>query len=51
LQQDESFKARLEKYATQYQFALQQMQNAQIGKLGTAPAQMGDVNTQGMQTL
>lgn len=51
LQQDESFKARLEKYATQYQFALQQMQNAQIGRLGTAPAQMGDVNTQGMQTL
>jgi hypothetical protein len=51
LQQDESFRARLEKYANQYQFALQQMQNAQIGKLGTAPAQMGEMTTQGMQTL
>ena len=49
LQQDESFRARLEKYVNQYQFALQQMQNAQIGKLGTAPAQMGEMTTQGMQ--
>jgi hypothetical protein len=49
LEQDESFRARLEKYVTQYQFALQQMQNAQIGKIGTAPAQMGDVNTQTLQ--
>lgn len=49
LQQDEAFRARLEKYVTQYQFALQQMQNAQIGRLGTAPAQMGQVNTQAVQ--
>lgn len=49
IQQDESFKARLEKYVNQYQFAMQQMQNAQIGKLGTAPAQMGEMTTQGMQ--
>jgi hypothetical protein len=48
LQQDEAFKARIEKYAQQYQFQMQQAQNAQIGRLGTAPAQMGQVNTQAM---
>jgi hypothetical protein len=47
-QSDESFKERIEKYAGQYQFAMQQMQNAQIGRLGTAPAQMGGMETQGM---
>jgi len=46
LQQDEAFSARLQKYASQYQFALTQMQNAQIGRIGTAPAQMGEVSTQ-----
>jgi hypothetical protein len=46
LQQDEAFSARLQKYAQQYQFALTQMQNAQIGRIGTAPAQMGGVQTQ-----
>ena len=46
LQQDEAFRARLEKYTAQYQFALTQMQNAEIGRLGTAPAQMGGVETQ-----
>lgn len=46
LQQDEAFRARLEKYTSQYQFALTQMQNAEIGRLGTAPAQMGGVQTQ-----
>jgi len=30
----------------QYQFAITPMQNAQIGRFGTAPAQMGQVNTQ-----
>lgn len=40
LQTDQSFAARLEKYSAQYTFQLQQMQNAQIGRLGTAPAQM-----------
>ena len=49
IQQDESFKARLEKYASQYTFQMQQMQNAEIGRVGTAPAQMGQVNTQGMK--
>ena len=46
LQQDEAFKSRLEKYVQQYQMALMQMQNAQIGRIGTAPAQMGNIQTQ-----
>lgn len=50
LQNDKAFQARLEKYVQQYQFQLQQAQNAQIGKIGTAPAAMGNVGTQGMQT-
>lgn len=49
LQEDQAFAARLQKYAGQYQFAIQQAQNAQIGKIGTQPAQMGQVQTQGMQ--
>lgn len=48
-QQDEAFAARLQKYAEQYQFQLQQAQNAEIGRIGTAPAQMGGAQTQGMQ--
>ena len=48
-QQDEAFGARLQKYMEQYQFQLQQMQNAEIGRIGTAPAQMGGVQTQQMQ--
>jgi hypothetical protein len=48
-QQDEAFGARLQKYMGQYQFQLQQMQNAEIGRIGTAPAQMGGVQTQQMQ--
>jgi len=47
-QQDEAFAARLQKYAGQYTFQMQQMQNAEIGKLGTAPAQMGNMPTQQM---
>ena len=47
-QQDEAFAARLQKYASQYQFMLQQAQNAQIGRIGTAPAQMGGMQTQQM---
>jgi len=49
LQSDEAFRARLEKYAQQYSFQLQQAQNAEIGKIGTAPANMGGVNTQSME--
>jgi hypothetical protein len=48
-QQDEAFAARLQKYAGQYQFQLQQAQNAEIGRIGTAPAEMGGVQTQGME--
>lgn len=48
-QSDEAFAARLQKYAEQYQFQLQQAQNAEIGRIGTAPADMGGVQTQGMQ--
>ena len=46
LQQDEAFRTRLDKYTAQYQFALTQQQNAEIGRLGTTPAQMGGVETQ-----
>lgn len=48
LQSDESFAARLQKYAEQYQFQMQQAQNAQIGKIGTNPAAVGQMQTQGM---
>jgi|TARA_B110001452_G_scaffold247693_1_gene233913 hypothetical protein len=48
LQSDEGFKARLEKYAQQYNFQMQQSQNAEIGKIGTAPSSMGSMNTQTM---
>ena len=46
LQSDESFAARFQKYVGQYQFMMQQMQNAQIGRIGTEPAAMGSVDTQ-----
>ena len=45
---DEAFSGRLQKYVGQYTFQMQQAQNAQIGRLGTAPAQMGEVDTQQM---
>jgi len=45
---DEAFAGRLQKYAGQYTFQMQQAQNAQIGRIGTAPAQMGEINTQNM---
>ncbi len=49
LQSDQIFAERMQKYVAQYQFQMQQAQNAQIGRIGTAPAQMGSVQTQGMQ--
>tara|TARA_R110002167_G_scaffold345212_1_gene554866 strand:- start:2395 stop:4470 length:2076 start_codon:yes stop_codon:yes gene_type:complete len=49
MQQDEAFGGRIQKYAGQYQFQMQQAQNAEIGKIGGAPAQMGEINTQQMQ--
>lgn len=48
LQQDEAFKGRLEKYMAQYQMMAMQAQNAQIGRIGTQPAAMGDVATQNL---
>jgi len=48
LQTDQAFAQRIQKYTAQYQFQMQQQQNAQIGRLGTNPAQMGSVNTQNM---
>jgi hypothetical protein len=48
MQTDPAFAQRLQKYMGQYQFSMQQAENAQIGKIGTAPAQMGGVQTQNM---
>ena len=50
LKEDKGFASRLQKYAGQYQFEMQQAENAQIGRIGTAPASMGEVQTQGMQS-
>ena len=47
-QQDQAFAARIEKYMGQYTFQMQQAQNAQIGRVGTAPAEMGNIQTQGL---
>lgn len=49
LQADQAFKARLEKYYKQYEMIQKQAANVQVGKLGTMPAAMGSVPTQGMQ--
>jgi hypothetical protein len=49
LQQDEAFRGRLEKYNNQYTFQMQQMQNAQIGRVGTQPAAMGQTSMQNVQ--
>jgi hypothetical protein len=48
IQSDEAFKARIEKYAQQYNFQLQQNQNAEIGRIGTTPSTMGGISTQTM---
>ena len=48
LQGDEAFAQRVQKYAEQYQFMLQQMQNAQVGRIGTQPSQVGGMQTQGV---
>jgi hypothetical protein len=47
-QTDQAFGARLQKYVGQYTFQMQQAQNAQIGRVGTAPAQMGEIDTQNL---
>jgi hypothetical protein len=48
LQTNEAFAERLQNYYGQYQFAAQQAENAVVGRVGTAPAQMGEITTQGM---
>jgi len=48
IQTDQAFAARLQKYVGQYTFQMQQAQNAQIGRVGTAPAQMGEIDTQNL---
>lgn len=48
VQSDEAFAARLQKYAGQYTFQMQQAQNAEIGRVGTAPTQMGNIQTQNL---
>lgn len=48
-QSDEAFAARLQKYMQQYQMMMMQAQNAEIGRIGTAPAEMGGMTTQGME--
>ena len=50
MQSDQAFAQRIQKYMGQYQFSMQQAENAQIGKIGTAPAQMGEMQTQQMQS-
>ncbi len=43
-QADESFKDRVDKYIGQYQMQMAQAQNAEIGRIGTAPAQFQGTN-------
>jgi hypothetical protein len=49
LQSDQSFLANLQNYSAQYQQQVVQQQNAEIGRLGADPAQMGSVNTQNIE--
>jgi ribosomal protein S8 len=46
LDSDPVFADRLQKYVGQYTFQMQQAENAQIGRIGTAPAEVGNINTQ-----
>lgn len=46
LQTDKAFAERFQKYFEQYQFAIQQSYNAEIGRTGTMPAAVGNVPTQ-----
>ena len=46
LQNDQAFAERLQKYGQQYQFQMQQAQNAEIGKIGGTPATFQGVQQQ-----
>lgn len=48
VQADEAFRERLTKYQQQYAMAITQAQNAQIGRIGTQPAAVGNISTQAM---
>lgn len=50
LEANQAFAERLQKYVAQYQFAIQQTYNAEIGKVGTMPASMGSTPTQSANT-
>lgn len=46
---DAGFVANIQNYGAQYQQQVVQQQNAEIGRLGAQPAQMGSVNTQNIE--
>jgi uncharacterized protein YaiL (DUF2058 family) len=48
LNSDQGFQFLLSEYMKQLQFQVTQQKNAQIGRLGTAPATMGNIETQGL---
>lgn len=48
IETDDNFRARVKKYYEQYRFQVQQAQNAQIGRIGTQPATVGTMQTQGL---
>lgn len=50
IQSDPNFSANIQNYAAQYQQQVVQQQNAQIGRLGADPAQMGNISTQNLDS-
>ena len=49
MSEDAGFVANIQNYGAQYQQQVVQQQNAEIGRLGAQPAQMGSVNTQNIE--
>ena len=49
MQTDQDFMANIQNYVAQYQQQVAQQQNAEIGRLGAAPAAMGSVETQNLE--
>jgi len=45
---DQGFQFLMQEYMKQLQFQVDQQANAQIGRIGTNPAQMGNINTQNL---
>lgn len=50
MQSDPTFSANIQNYVAQYQQQIVQQQNAEIGRLGANPAQMGAINTQNIES-